>query len=53
MGKGSNSLPKSWYWDVQPAKFVATHFGTVRKFLTCPNPGCKTTGGFIKDSNGT
>ncbi|OMJ14537.1 hypothetical protein AYI69_g8563, partial [Smittium culicis] len=53
MGKGSNSLPKSWYWDVQPAKFVATHFGTVRKFLTCPNPGCKTTGGFIIDSNGT
>ncbi|OMJ21238.1 hypothetical protein AYI70_g3588, partial [Smittium culicis] len=53
MGKGSNSYPKSWYWDVQPAKFVATHFGTVRKFLTCPNPGCKATGGFIKDSNGT
>ncbi|OMJ22754.1 hypothetical protein AYI70_g2669 [Smittium culicis] len=53
MGKGATSLPKSWYWEVQPAKFVATHFCTVRKFLTCPNPGCKVTGGFIKDSNGT
>ncbi|OMJ10711.1 hypothetical protein AYI69_g10136, partial [Smittium culicis] len=53
MGKGSNSLPKSWYWEVQPAKFVATHFCTVRKFLSCPNPGCKVMGGFIKDSNGT
>ncbi|OMJ18448.1 hypothetical protein AYI70_g5350, partial [Smittium culicis] len=53
MRKGATSLPKSWYWEVQPAKFVATHFCTVRKFLTCPNPGCKATGGFIKDSNGT
>ncbi|OMJ22051.1 hypothetical protein AYI69_g5557 [Smittium culicis] len=37
MGKGSNSLPKSWYWDVQPAKFVATHFGTVHSNWTGKN----------------
>ncbi|OMJ10986.1 hypothetical protein AYI69_g10033, partial [Smittium culicis] len=53
MRRGSDSLPKGWYWEVQPAKFVFEQFSPVKRSIVCPNVGCKAKGGFIKDSNGT
>ncbi|OMJ12961.1 hypothetical protein AYI69_g9193, partial [Smittium culicis] len=53
MRRGSDSLPKGWYWEVQPAKFVYEQFSPVKRLIVCPNVGCKAKGGFIKDSNGT
>ncbi|OMJ18112.1 hypothetical protein AYI70_g5547 [Smittium culicis] len=53
MRRGSDSLPKGWYWEVQPAKFVYEQFLPVKRLIVCPNVGCKAKGGFIKDSNGT
>ncbi|OMJ27660.1 hypothetical protein AYI69_g2897 [Smittium culicis] len=53
MRRRSDSLPKGWYWEVQPAKFVYEKFSPVKRSIVCPNVGCKAKGGFIKYSNGT
>ncbi|OMJ11303.1 hypothetical protein AYI69_g9880, partial [Smittium culicis] len=53
MGKDSVSLPKGWYWEVQPAKFVLEQLSPRQKVIVCPSQQCQAVGRFIKDSNGT
>ncbi|OMJ14195.1 hypothetical protein AYI70_g8033 [Smittium culicis] len=53
MAKESVSLPKGWYWEVQPAKFVLEQLSPRQNVIVCPSQQCQAVGRFIKDSNGT
>ncbi|OLY79092.1 hypothetical protein AYI68_g6844 [Smittium mucronatum] len=47
-----DSLPKGWYWNVQPAKYIYERFFPIKYKIPCPAPECGLYGRFRKDSNG-
>ncbi|OLY78510.1 hypothetical protein AYI68_g7441 [Smittium mucronatum] len=50
--KRMKSLPKGWYWMVQPAKYVLEEYKSCQEPLFCPKESCNGPTKYNKDSNG-